>query len=134
MDNESRAKSEEAVGPAPQSPPPAVSAEADESRASTEPGAKGKAPAEPSPACLTTQIQALKKMQAEMKAAKKKATMELRNLERKRSRLCNKAKLLTDDDLVMVLKLREEKVARREAEGATSGSASSSGSGASTSS
>ena len=44
-----------------------------------------------------------------MVADRKRVQRELRNAERKRSRLREKAKMLTDDDLVAVLKLREER-------------------------
>ena len=58
---------------------------------------------------LNAQIANLKKVQNEMRMMKKKATLELRNLERKRQRLSKKARLLSDKDLLQVLQLRSEK-------------------------
>ena len=58
---------------------------------------------------LTEQIQQLKAVQAEMKKAKKEAGKKLRNLERQKKRLSVKARLLSDDDLVQVLRIRKAK-------------------------
>ena len=58
---------------------------------------------------LTEQIQQLKEVQAEMKKAKKEAAKKLRNLQRQKRRLSVKARLLTDEDLVQVLKIRRAK-------------------------
>ena len=58
---------------------------------------------------LTEQIQQLKEVQAEMKKAKKEAAKKLRNLQRQKKRLSVKARLLTDEDLVQVLKIRRAK-------------------------
>lgn len=61
---------------------------------------------------LAEQIHQLKDLQAEMKKARKEAQKKLKNLERKKKRLSVKAKLLTDEDLVQVLKLRQAKAAK----------------------
>ena len=61
------------------------------------------------PVSLTTQIELLKKKQAEMVADRKRVKQVLRNAERKRRRLKEKAKALTDDDLLAVMRLREER-------------------------
>ena len=58
---------------------------------------------------LTDQIQQLKEVQAEMKTAKKEAVKKLKDLQRQNKRLSVKARLLSDDDLVQVLKLRRAK-------------------------
>ena len=58
---------------------------------------------------LTEQIQQLKEVQAEMKKAKKEAGKKLKNLQRQKRRLSVKARLLTDEDLVQVLKIRRAK-------------------------
>ena len=58
---------------------------------------------------LTEQIQQLKEVQAEMKKAKKEAVKKLRNLQRQKKRLSVKARLLSDDDLVQVLRIRRAK-------------------------
>ena len=50
----------------------------------------------------------MKEEQTKAQATKKKLTKEIRNEERKRKRLKERAKQLTDSDLVAVLKLREE--------------------------
>ena len=64
---------------------------------------------------LNAQIGNLKKVQNEMRMMKKKATLELRNLERKRQRLSKKARLLSDKDLLQVLQLRSEKSGKKTA-------------------
>ena len=51
-------------------------------------------------------IARLKKEQAEIRAQRKRITQELKNAEKKRSRLKKKAKLLSDKDLLDVLHLR----------------------------
>ena len=58
---------------------------------------------------LTEQIQQLKEVQAEMKKAKKETVKKLRNLQRQKKRLSVKARLLSDDDLVQVLRIRRAK-------------------------
>lgn len=55
---------------------------------------------------LLDQIAALKAEQKELRAKKKKVSQTLRNAERRRSRLRKKAKLLSDADLVDVLRMR----------------------------
>ena len=59
-------------------------------------------------------------MQNEILEAKKKAAREPRNLERKRGRLAKKARLLSDEDLFLVLKLRQEKAQDKAASSASS--------------
>ena len=61
------------------------------------------------PGSLTQQLEELKKKQAEMVAERKKVKQVLRNAERKKRRLKKKAKALTDDDLLAVMRLREKK-------------------------
>ena len=61
------------------------------------------------PVSLTQQIEALKKKQAEMVADRKRVKQVLRNAERKKRRLKEKARALTDDDLLAVMRLREER-------------------------
>lgn len=61
---------------------------------------------------LTDRIQQLKDLQTEMKKARKEAQKKLKNLERQKKRLSAKARLLTDEDLVQVLKLRRAKAAK----------------------
>ena len=58
---------------------------------------------------LTDQTQQLEEVQAEMKKAKQEAVKKLKNLQRQKNSLSMKAKLLSDDDLVQVLKLRRAK-------------------------
>jgi hypothetical protein len=55
---------------------------------------------------LLKQIASLKAEQKELRAKKKKISQTLRNAERRRSRLRKKAKLLSDADLVDVLRMR----------------------------
>ena len=55
---------------------------------------------------LKDQIEALKHEQATMRAAKKKITKDLKNAERRRKRLRKRAKQLSDDDLIAVLRMR----------------------------
>ena len=57
---------------------------------------------------LNTKIDALKKEQVEMWKKKIQVAKELKNSERKRRRLKDKAKMLTDDDLLAVLHLRQD--------------------------
>ena len=64
---------------------------------------------------LTDQIQQLKEVQAEMKKAKKEAVKKLKNLQRQKKRLSVKARILSDDDLVQVLKLRRAKAVQSSA-------------------
>ena len=61
-----------------------------------------------SKASLNAKIEGLKKQQADMTSNKKKLAKDLRNEERKRRRLKDRAKQLTDDDLLQVLRLRAE--------------------------
>ena len=55
---------------------------------------------------LLEQIAALKAEQKEMRSKKKKLSQTLRNAERRRTRLRKKAKLLSDNDLLDVLRMR----------------------------
>ena len=71
---------------------------------------------------LTDQIQQLKEVQAEMKKAKKEAVKKLKNLQRQKKRLSVKARLLSDDDLVQVLKLRRAKAEQSKASSKSKGS------------
>jgi len=63
--------------------------------------------AEKSP--LNRNIERLKQEQQELKTAKKRLQKELHNAERKRKRLRDRARQLTDEDLVSVLQMRGEK-------------------------
>ena len=56
---------------------------------------------------LGAKIEKLKKEQAEMKAQKKRLQKDLRNAERKKKRLSERARKLTDKDLVAVLLMRK---------------------------
>ena len=55
---------------------------------------------------LLPEIQRLKAEQAALRAKKQQVAKELKNAERKRSRLKKRAKLLSDSDLVAVMMLR----------------------------
>ena len=55
---------------------------------------------------LLDTIERLKKQQRDMKAERKRLAAELRNAEKRRGRLRKKAKQLSDQDLVDVLKMR----------------------------
>ena len=61
-------------------------------------------------------IQRLKEEQARLRAEKKRVAKELKNAEKRRSRLKRKAKQLTDGDLLAVLEMRalEKERARTE--------------------
>ena len=59
-------------------------------------------------AALNSRIQELKRQQQEQKAERKRLARDLRNEERKKKRLREKAKQLTDDDLLTVLRLRQD--------------------------
>ena len=56
---------------------------------------------------LGAQIEALRKEQQEMKDKKKKLQKDLRNAERKKRRLSERARKLSDKDLVAVLMMRK---------------------------
>ena len=68
-------------------------------------GAASLAPATPT---LSAQIEALRKEQHDLRSAKKKLTHELRNAQRKKKRLCDRARQLSDGDLLHVLTMRQE--------------------------
>ena len=63
---------------------------------------------------LGAQIEALKKEQQEMKDKKKRLQKDLRNAVRKKKRLSDRARRLSDKDLVAVLMMRKN---QREARG-----------------
>ena len=86
-------------------------------------GSAGSAAAEEGPGTLRAKILMLKKEQAELKRARKQGQKELRNLERKRKRLSQKAKLLSDEDLLQVLSLRREAKAMNKSSGPSAGEA-----------
>ena len=56
---------------------------------------------------LSEQIQLLKESQNEMKARRAALARDLRNTERRKSRLRKRARMLTDEDLLQVLMLRK---------------------------
>jgi hypothetical protein len=86
-------------------------------------GSAGSAAAEEGPGTLRAKILMLKKEQADLKRARKQGQKELRNLERKRKRLSQKAKLLSDEDLLQVLSLRREAKAMNKSSGPSAGEA-----------
>ena len=57
---------------------------------------------------ILPQIEALKKEQAAIRAERKRVSNELRNMQKRRSRLKTRAKLLSDGDLVQVLQMRKQ--------------------------
>ena len=57
---------------------------------------------------LGAQIEALRKEQQEIKAEKKRLQKDLRNAERKKKRLSERARRLSDKDLVAVLMMRKD--------------------------
>ena len=57
---------------------------------------------------LSARIEDMKKQQGELLSARKRVQKDLRNAERKRRRLKDKARMLTDDDLLAVLRIRED--------------------------
>lgn len=84
---------------------------------------------------LSASINAMKRKQAEMRKQKQELAKDLRNAERRKTRLRHRARQLTDEDLVQVLMLRKQQRADRNAlevsstaSGATSSSASGVGS------
>jgi hypothetical protein len=60
---------------------------------------------------VSGEIAALKAEQTRLRDEKKKVAKVLRNAEKRKQRLKTKAKALTDEDLVTVLKMRAEKLA-----------------------
>ena len=56
---------------------------------------------------LTEYLQKLKTEQQAAKQERRKLATEIRNAERRKSRLKKRAKLLTDDDLLQVLMIRK---------------------------
>lgn len=77
----------------------------------------------PGAVTLTTKIDSLKKRQANMLKEKQQLAKEIKNAERKRRRLKDKAKMLTDSDLIAVLRLRQEKAAATAAASSSSSTA-----------
>ena len=83
----------------------------------TDPGLEG------SHSSLHVRIEQLKKAQADARTAKAKATKDLRNAVKKKSRVMKKARELTNKDLAEVITMRQEAAAQRasrKAGGATS--------------
>ena len=72
---------------------------------------------------LVPEIARLKAEQVAMREQKKRLAKELKNAERKRSRLKKRAKLLTDSDLVAVMMLRVAERKDREAGTKSTGTA-----------
>ena len=70
---------------------------------------------------IVDNIARLKKEQAEIRAQRKRITQELKNAEKKRSRLKKKAKLLSDKDLLDVLHLRSVEKGDKQTTGAEGG-------------
>ena len=56
---------------------------------------------------LSSSIQALKEQQMQLREEKQKLTKDLRNAERRKQRLRQRARQLTDEDLVQVLMFRK---------------------------
>ena len=75
---------------------------------------------------LSAQIEALRKEQHELRTAKKHLSQELRNAQRKKKRLCDRARQLTDGDLLHVLTMRKEARDRSSEQSRGSGNAASS--------
>ena len=57
---------------------------------------------------LRSQIEALRQDQHNLVSVKKRLQSELRNAQRKKKRLCDRARQLTDKDLMSVLMMRRE--------------------------
>jgi hypothetical protein len=70
---------------------------------------------EAGPAGLHSQIEGLKKAQAEARVAKAKATKELRNAVKKKTRVMKKARELSNTDLAEVITMRQEAAAQKAA-------------------
>lgn len=64
---------------------------------------------------LIAQIESLKEEQKKQRLERKKVASELKNARRRKSRLKCKARLLSNDDLALVLAMRQETAAQREA-------------------
>ena len=77
---------------------------------------------------LKTQIDTLKAEQSSMKQRRMKLAKDLRNAERRRQRLKRKAKQLSDDDLLTVLRMRRGAIDATSTTAASSSSSSSSSS------
>ena len=66
-------------------------------------------------ATLLRQIHELRDEQHKQRLERKKVTLALRNAKRKRTRIRNKAKLLSTDDLALVMAMRTQEATEREA-------------------
>ena len=73
----------------------------------------------PVPEPLLTGIARLKATQAQLRAERKRVVRELRNAQKRRTRLCKRARQLSDADLVAVLQMREVTTSQSAAEGST---------------
>ena len=69
---------------------------------------------------LNKKIATLKEQQSKLLEDRKKLNRDLRNTERKRRRLKDKAKLLSDTDILAVLRIRKEAAATKESMSASS--------------
>ena len=98
---------------------PTTSAKADEKEAT--PTANGDAAPKP----LSTKIDELRALQAEMLAARKRVSKDLRNFEKRRKRLKANARRLSNDDLAEVILMREATQSAAETSAETSASSSS---------
>ena len=78
------------------------------------------APARHEPSDLLASIERLKQEQKELKAHRKRVCVELKNAEKRRKRLRQRARQLSDADLVQVLRMRQAATASTDgkAEGA----------------
>lgn len=65
---------------------------------------------------LLAQIQKLKQDQADARKVRQKIAKDLRNAQRRKRRLKTRARMLTNDDLVAVLLMRQESGAAEDAE------------------
>ena len=71
---------------------------------------------------LKSQIDELKAEQASQRAKRKKVNKDLRNCEKRRQRLKKRAKMLSDDDLIAVLRMRAGSGVSRSSDVASSSS------------
>ena len=86
----------------------------------TTPSAGGDAAPKP----LSTKIDELRALQAEMLAARKRVSKDLRNFEKRRKRLKTNARRLSNDDLAEVILMREATQSTAESSAETSASSS----------
>jgi ABC-type uncharacterized transport system substrate-binding protein len=66
---------------------------------------------------LAARIEALRKKQTELKEARMRLSLDLRNAERKKKRLRARARQLTDGDLVAVMMMRKTQCQARKSRG-----------------